>query len=88
MTINKTTDYFNIVVEEAGKRINQYDTTEEAMVLDSCLEHYFFETLEGLREEYNSDIRKRYTKQKSYDVLLFEFVADNDNHNRYCMGFV
>ncbi|MSS07042.1 hypothetical protein FYJ38_00115 [Clostridium sp. WB02_MRS01] len=88
MTINKTTDYFNITAEEAGKRINQYDTKEEAMVLDSCLEHYFFETLERLNEEYNSDMRKRYTKQKSYDVLLFEFVADNDNHNKYCMGFI
>jgi len=88
MTINKTTDYFKITVEEAGKRINEYDTKEEAMVLDTCLVHYFFETLEGLKEEYNSNRRKKYTKEKSYDVLLFEFVADNDNHNKYCMGFL
>lgn len=42
MTIYKTTDYFNITKEEAGKICNGYDTREEAEVLDSGLEHYFF----------------------------------------------
>lgn len=46
MNIVKTTDYFNIKIEETGKQINEYDTREEAKVLDAGLEHYFFETLE------------------------------------------
>ena len=50
MNIIKTTDYFNITVEEAGKKINEYDTREEAKVLDAGLEHYFFQTLEGLEK--------------------------------------
>ena len=87
MTINKTTDYFNMPAEEAGKRIDDYNTREEAKVLDSGLEHYFFETLEGLKKEYNSEERKAYTDRKEYEVSLFEFVADNDNHNKYCMVF-
>ena len=74
MEIHKTTDYFNI-------------TKEEAEVLDSGLEHYFFETLECLTNEYNSKERKEYTKRKGYEVILFEFVADNSNHNKYCMVF-
>lgn len=87
MTINKTTDYFSITVEEAGKMIDDYNTKEEASVLDSGLEHYFFETLEGLTKEYHSEERKVYTDRKRYEVLLFEFVADNSNHNKYCMVF-
>ena len=87
MNIIKTTDYFNITVEEARKICNGYDTKEEAKVLDSGLEHYFFETLEGLEREYNSEKRKIYTDSKGYEVLLFEFVADNSNHNKYCMVF-
>lgn len=87
MTIYKTTDYFNITKEEAGKICNGYDTREEAQVLDSGLEHYFFETLEGLTKEYNSKERKEYTERKGYEVILFEFVADNSNHNKYCMVF-
>ena len=87
MNIIKTTDYFNITVEEAGKICNGYDTKEEAKVLDAGLEHYFFETLEGLEKEYNSEERKIYTDSKGYEVLLFEFVADNSNHNKYCMVF-
>ena len=87
MKINKTTDYFKITVEEASKNINGYDTREEAKVLDSGLEHYFFETLEGITKEFNSEERKVYTNQKDYEVLLFEFVADNSNHNKYCMVF-
>jgi hypothetical protein len=87
MTIYKTTDYFNITEGEAGKICNGYDTREEAKVLDSGLEHYFFETLECLTEEYNSKERKKYVERKGYEVILFEFVADNSNHNKYCMVF-
>ena len=87
MTIYKTTDYFNITKEEASKICNGYDTREEAEVLDSGLEHYFFETLECLTNEYNSEERKEYTERKGYEVILFEFVADNSNHNKYCMVF-
>lgn len=87
MIINKTMNYFKMTVEEASKQINEYDTREEAKVLDSGLEHFFFETLEGLTKEYNSEERKAYTDKYSYDVLLFEFVADNSNHNKYCMVF-
>lgn len=87
MTIYKTTDYFNITKEEASKICNGYDTREEAKVLDSGLEHFFFETLECLTEEYNSKERKEYTEKKGYEVILFEFVADNGNHNKYCMVF-
>ena len=87
MNIIKTTEYFNITVEEAGKIRNCYDTREVAKVLDAGFEHYFFETLEGLEKEYNSEERKNYTDSKGYDVLLFEFVADNSNHNKYCMVF-
>lgn len=85
--IIKTTDYFNITVEEAGKIINNYDTREEAKVLDAGLEHVFFETLEGLEKEYNSEKCKEYAKKYDYEILLFEFVADNSNHNKYCMVF-
>lgn len=88
MIINKTTDYFNITVEEASKNIEEDMTREEAKVLDSGLEHHFFETLEGLTKEYNSEERKVYTDKYDYEVLLFEFVADNSNHNKYCMVFV
>ena len=87
MNIIKTTEYFNITVEEAGEKINEYDTKAEAKVLDAGFEHYFFETLEGLEREYNSEERKSYTDLKGYEVLLFEFVADNSNHNKYCMVF-
>ena len=87
MTINKTTDYFKMTIDEAGIRINNYNTREEAKVLDAGLEHYFFETLEGLTKDFNSEERKAYTEKKEYEVLLFEFVADNDNHNKYCMVF-
>jgi hypothetical protein len=85
--INKTTDYFKMTMVEAAKKINEYDTREEAEVLDSGLEHYFFETLKGLEKDFNSEERKQYTNVKGYEVLLFEFVADNSNHNKYCMVF-
>lgn len=88
MKIYKTTEYFKITETEATERINEYDTREEAKVLDSGLEHHFYRTLEGLENDYNSDQRKQYTDKYGYDVLLFEFVADNDNHNKYCMVFV
>ncbi len=87
MTIYKTTDYFNITKGEAGKICNGYDTREEAKVLDVGLEHYFFQTLEVLAEEYNSEKRKAYTEKYGYEVIVFEFVADNSNHNKYCMVF-
>lgn len=87
MNIIKTTDFFNITVEEAGKKIDDDMTREEAKVLDAGFEHYFFETLEGLTKEYNSKDRQNYTESKGYEVLLFEFVADNSNHNKYCMVF-
>lgn len=86
MTIYKTTDYFNITKGEAEKTRDGY-TREESKVLDSGIEHYFFETLEGLTKEYNSKERKEYTKKKEYEVILFEFVSDNNNHNKYCMVF-
>lgn len=85
MTIYKTTDYFNITKEEAEKTRDGY-TREEAKVLDAGLEHYFFKTLEGLTEEYNSEKRKAYTEKYGYKVIVFEFVAENSNHN-YCMVF-
>lgn len=85
--IVKTTDYFNVTEEETGKIINDYNTREEAKVLDSGLEHYFFETLEGLYKEYFSEERKTYTEAHKYEVLFFEFVTDNGNHNKYCMVF-
>lgn len=85
MTINKTTDYFNITVEEAGKIRNGYDTREEAKVLDAGVEHYFFETLEEMEKEYNSEAFQKYLKVKEYEAIVFEFVADNSNHNRYCI---
>lgn len=87
MNIIKTTDYFNMTVEEAGKQIDEYNTREEAKVLDAGLEHYFFETLKGLEKEYNSKKRQKYTEKYGYEVLLFQFVADNTNHNKYCMVF-
>ena len=87
MNIVKTTDYFNMTVEEAGKQIDEYNTREEAKVLDAGLEHYFFGTLEELEKEYNSQERHEYTEAKGYEVLLFEFVVDNNNHNKYCMVF-
>ena len=87
MESHKTTDYFNITKEEAGKIRNGYDTREEAKVLDSGLEHYFFETLEDLTKEYNSKERKEYTEKKGYEVILFEFVADNSNNIKYAMVF-
>lgn len=86
MTIHKTTTYFNITKEEAEKTRDGY-TREEAKVLDAGLEHYFFGTLESLTKEYDSKERKEYTKRRGYEVLLFEFVADNSNHNKYCMVF-
>ena len=87
MTIYKTTDYFNITVEEAAEIRNGYDTREEAKVLDAGLEHYFFETLEGLKREYNSKDCQDYVKSKQCEIIVFEFVADNSNHNKYCMVF-
>ena len=30
---------------------------------------------------------EEYTERKGYEVILFEFVADNSNHNKYCMVF-
>ena len=42
MEIHKTTDYFNITEQEAGKYIDEYNTREEAKVLDVGTEHYFF----------------------------------------------
>lgn len=86
MTIYKTTNYFKITKEEAEKIRDGY-TREEAKVLDSGNEHYFFETLEGLTKGYNSKERKEYTEKKEYEVILFEFVVDNSNHNKYCMVF-
>lgn len=87
MQINKTTEYFNITEEEAAKIVNGYDTREEAKVLDLGLEHYFFETLEGLKKEFDSTVCQEYVKAHHYEILLFEFVADNSNHNKYCMVF-
>ena len=87
MTIYKTTDYFNITKEEASEIRNGYDTREEAKVLDAGLEHYFFQTLEGIKEEYNYEKKKAYTEKYGYEVIVFEFVADNSNHNKYCMVF-
>lgn len=87
MQINKTTEYFNITKEEAAKIINGYDTREEAKVLDAGLEHYFFETLEELKKDFDSTACQEYVKAHHYEILLFEFVADNSNHNKYCMVF-
>lgn len=87
MKINKTTEFFHISEEEAGRLLNEYDTVEEANVLNSGLEHYFFQTLECLEKEYNSEERKIYSKTHGYEVIVFEFVADNSNHNKYCMVF-
>lgn len=85
MKTNKTTEYFNITVEEASKQIDEYNTREEAKVLDAGLEHYFFATLEGLEKEYNSAELKEYIDKYKYEIIVFEFVSDNSNHNKYCM---
>lgn len=87
MKIYKTTDYFNMTIEEAAERINEYDTREEAKVLDSGLEHHFFATYMGMKNEFESEELQEYVKKKNYEVLIFEFVSDNDNHNKYCMVF-
>lgn len=87
LVIHKTTDYFNISLAEAAK-YNGYDTKEEALVLDTGTEHCFFETLEGVTMEFHSPLRKEYTRKNEYEVMIFEFVADNDNHNKYCMVFI
>lgn len=87
MRIYKTTDYFNITADEAAEIRNGYDTREEAKVLDAGVEHYFFATLEGLEKEYNSEACQDYVKSKQYEIIVFEFVADNSNHNKYCMVF-
>ena len=88
MKIFRTTDYFHMTEEEAGAPAGKYGTKEEVKVLDAGLEHYFFETEKALREEFNSQKRKEYTQKYNYEVLIFEFVADNSNHNKYCMVFV
>ena len=86
MNIIKTTDYFNITANEAGEKVDEYNTKEEAMVLDAGLKCYLFETLESLRR-FNSIECQNYAKEYGYEILLFEFVADNSNHNKYCMVF-
>lgn len=85
MVIYKTTDYFNITAEEAARNIDDYNTKEEAIVLDSGLEHYFFETYERLENDFNSKECKDYVKKYGYEIIIFQFVADNSNHNKYCM---
>lgn len=86
MKIYKTTDYFGVSLEEAKREIEDY-TIEERKVLDAGLEHYFFKTYEGLEREINSERCKEYISRNEYEVLLFEFVSDNINHNKYCMVF-
>ena len=85
MQIVKTTDYFNMTKEEAAEMKNEYDTREEAEVLDAGLEHYFFGTYEGLCKDYESTEFKNYVKKHKYEVLIFEFVAENSNNNKYCI---
>lgn len=87
MLLHRTTDYFHITAKEAGITWNGDETVEEAKVLDCGLEHHFFQTLESLEKEFHSERRKAYAKNHGYDVILFELVADNSNHNRYCMVF-
>ena len=50
------------------------------------IEHHFFETLEGLKKD--STACEEYVKNHYYEMLLFEFVADNSNNNKYCMVFI
>lgn len=69
MQIVKTTDYFNMTKEEAAEMRNEYDTREEAEVLDAGLEHYFFGTYEGLCKDYESTEFKNYVKKHKYEVL-------------------
>ena len=88
MEIIYTTDYFHMTQEEAGEIVGKYGTKEECKVLDVGLEHYFFTTREELEKEYDSQKRKTYTQKYNYEVIVFEFVADNSNHNRYCMVFI
>ena len=88
MNIVKTTDYFHMTKEEAGQLLNCYNTREEAKILDSGLEVYFFSTLEGLEKDFHSQCRISYTEQKKYEVKLFEMVAPNSNGNKYAMAFV
>ena len=66
MKIYKTTDYFHISEKEVAKRVDDYNTKEEAMVLDEGEECYFFETLKCLTEEYNSDERKKICRNVSF----------------------
>lgn len=84
--IVKTTDFFNISKQDAEKN-NGYETKEEAKILDFGEEHYFFNTLEGLRKDYYSKNCQDYVKDKKYKIFLFELVANNSNNNKYCMVF-
>lgn len=68
MNIVKTTDYFDITVAEAGKKMDEYNTKEEAKVLDSGLEHYFFATSEDLEKEFNSKECQEYVKKYGYSM--------------------
>ena len=86
MKIIKTTEYFEISLEEAQREIDDY-TVEERKVLDAGLEHHFFETYENLEKEINSGRCKTYMCKNGYETLVFEFVGDNKNHSNYCMVF-
>ena len=87
MKIIKTTEYFGITEEQAGKEIYSDMTKEEALVLDAGLEHHFFEKLETLNEMLEEESFFEYINKHKYDAIVFEFVADNSNHNKYCVVF-
>ena len=87
MKIIKTTEYFGIAEEQAGKEIYSDMTKEEALVLDVGLEHHFIKNLETLNEILEEESYFKYIDRNKHDAIIFEFVADNSSHNKYCMVF-
>lgn len=84
-TIHKTTDYFKISKGEASEFVNGVETVEEAKVLDAGVEHYFYETYDELVGLLQDTEFQEYVKEKNYEKLVFEFVCDNLNNNKYCV---
>lgn len=85
--IHKTTDYFDLTIEEAGLKCGDIGTKEEARILDSGLEFHFFEKLEAMIDDYRSEQCQEYIDYCDYTVLMFELMCPNKNNNKYCMVF-
>lgn len=80
----KTTDYFNMTIEELQQE-RECGTREEAKILDEGFEHYWFETLDGLNARLSEPEWKQYVDEHNYDVVIFEMLVENTNHNKYCI---